>query len=170
MFVKIYKKFKAIKMLLITIISMIALNFLGLLASINEFNEISDGKILVILSNLIIPVVVLIVCLFEVGFAFYFISAAVGFKYDMRKSLRLSVFTLMWMPVMTLMDTLGVLLFKIKFSKIGLLGNLAFIPFYIIAFCAIYNLIPMLDDTATKKQRLIFSILATIVLILVTFV
>ena len=166
--VNFYKNKKSIWIYFMTSIVMVFLNFFNLSLSLKDFLALEEGKTVIILSNLFIPFIVLLFCSIEMGFCFYFISAAVGIGYDMKKCLKLSFFVLSSMPIMTFMDSISIMFFRFKFSDSGLIGNLGFIPFYIAVFYLIYKLVPEIDECLSKKQRTVFSVLGLIAAFFVT--
>ena len=103
------------------------------------------------------------------AFATYFIAAAMNKGFDIKKFLRLSVKSIVFVPLLAISDMIGFLIIGEKFTSFNkFVGVATYIPFYITVFFLFVYLAPSYVETS-YKQRYILAAFAVISLIFTTF-
>ncbi len=98
----------------------------------------------------------------------YFVGAALGTEFDIKKFMHLSACSLMYFPLTIATNTVGFLTVGNAFYTYGTVGLISFIPFYVLTAISTYKYLPIIINETSKKKNIAISIIVGIASIFLT--
>lgn len=157
------------KIFLITSLAVVVIGMLNLFLNYNKvITQVGDYQsykfwftlLAIIPTSLIVEAFYILV----LSIVSYFVAAAMGTGFEIKKFINLSVRSLIGIPLIGISDTIGFITFESKLTDLGILGMISYIPFYIITFMSMYIFSQKLIRI-NKKKALVISVVAILTLI-----
>ena len=156
------------KKLLISFIVNALFSIANLILSIDIVLATEIPMIISVLLAIFTPILTQAATIVAMAVISYFIGAALGTEFDIKKFMKLSAYSLLFFPITTASNTLGYLIIGKTFISFGLIGLLSFIPFYILTSLIAYKCLPIILNETNKKKNTAISILMGVAAIALT--
>ena len=98
----------------------------------------------------------------------YFVSAATGLILEIGAFIRVSIRVLMFTFLIGISDLIGFLMIGEKFTMLGTIGILTYIPFYVMVFISLRHLLPTIGEYS-KYLRQFIALIGTILIIIISY-
>jgi len=165
-------RYGAKKVALYTLLASAGLGIINLLINrgvlSSQFGEKTANMLILVPGVIFVSAVVYIFYVLVVSLALYFSAAAFNSGMEIKKCFGAAVRILLPLPLLTLSDTVGFLIFGRKLISLGVLGKLSYFPFYILIFFSLLAVLPKYTNLNTGKNKTL-AIIVLLVIFLVSF-